>query len=107
MNQAEDAAWPSEEEYCRYLEAERHLYAFVLREHGGLPEADAQKQALERYPYESADDEFRALIFHDEAWHWAMLHMYGERYWDARPELETPSQAYRNESYRNRLARNG
>ena len=107
MNQAEDAAWPSEEEYCRYLEAERHLYAFVLREHGGLPEADAQKQALERYPYEAADDEFRALIFHYEAWHWAMLHLYGERYWDARPELETPSQAYRNESYRNRLARNG
>ena len=98
MNQAADESWPNEDEYCRYLAAERHLYAFVLREHGGLSAAQAHQEAQVRYPYEPADDEFRALIFHDEAWHWAMLHLYGERYWDARPELESPSKAYRSES---------
>ncbi|MDR0215408.1 MAG: hypothetical protein LBE51_19120 [Acidovorax sp.] len=95
--------WPSEEEYCCYLAAERHLYAFVLREHGGFSALEAEKEALERYPYESADDEYRGLIFHDESWHWAMLRLHGERYWDDRSELRQPSEAYRREAAREDL----
>ncbi|WP_406673847.1 hypothetical protein WBK31_35620 [Nonomuraea sp. N2-4H] len=38
---------------------------------------------------------YRGLVFHDEAWHWAMLGIYGERYWVAHPELADPPPEYR------------
>jgi hypothetical protein len=50
------------------------------------------------YAYEAPGDPMRGLVFHDEAWHWAMLRLFGDRYWVARPDLERPSSEYRAES---------
>lgn len=93
-----DDDWPGEQEYCLYLAAERYLFAFVLGEHGGFSVAEAEREALLRYPYEPPEAEYRGLIFHDEAWHWAMLRLHGEGYWRERPELSEPSPAYRREA---------
>jgi hypothetical protein len=55
----------------------------------------ADPATLERYPYESSDEPNRGLIFHDEAWHWAMLRIYGDAYAGDHPELAQPSAEYR------------
>jgi hypothetical protein len=83
-----------EGEYLEYLRDERARYAWVLRTHGGVPAAEADEAAERRYPYEPPDAPFRGLIFHDEAWHWAMLELEGEDYTVRRPELIAPSEAY-------------
>jgi hypothetical protein len=85
----------SEAEYTEYLQEERRLYAWVMRQHANLPESEAWSAAVERYPYEPSDAPYRGLIFHDEAWHWAMLAIHGEGYWIERPELAVPSPEYR------------
>jgi hypothetical protein len=54
----------------------------------------AETAALERYPCEAADAPFRGLIFHDRAWHWAMLAIYGDYYWTEQPELAKLSPEY-------------
>ena len=89
-----DDAWSDEESYCRYLVIERHFFALALRDYGGLSFEQSQHVALQRYPYEAVNEPERGLIFHDLAWHWAMLHLYGERYWDSRPELLNEPEAY-------------
>ncbi|MCX4966761.1 hypothetical protein OHA98_18350 [Streptomyces sp. NBC_00654] len=76
----------SEEEYAAYLRDERRRYAWVMRRYGNLSPAESRAAAEERYAYEPADAPFRGLVFHDEAWHWAMLALHGERYWTDRPE---------------------
>lgn len=77
------ANW-SEDEYVRYLRAERRRFAWVMEHHGGLSQTEARAAALERCPYEASDDPHRGLIFHDEAWHWAMLRIHqNEPYWRA------------------------
>lgn len=83
----------SENEYLEYLKHERHMFAWVLRSYGSYSPADADDAAVARYPYEEPND-LRGLIFHDEAWHWAMLRIHGEAYWLANPQLEFPSQEY-------------
>ncbi|PKW00182.1 hypothetical protein ATK30_0269 [Amycolatopsis echigonensis] len=85
----------SEEEYVEYLAGERRRFAWVMQRHGGLPAAQAEAAALERYPYEARGKPYRGLIFHDESWHWAMLKIHGELYWVAHPELTQPSADYR------------
>ena len=90
-------AW-TEAEYVSYLAAERHLFAWCLVRYGGVSDADAQLKALARYPYEPPGDELRGLIFHDESWHWAMLHLHGEQYWLSKPHLERPSPEYEHEA---------
>ncbi|KAB0551313.1 hypothetical protein F7R01_01010 [Pseudomonas argentinensis] len=87
----------SEEEYAAYLGNERHLFAWCLVKYGAVAPAQAQIAAKIRYPYESADEPHRGLIFHDEAWHWAMLHLFGESYCHTQPDLESPSPEYRSE----------
>lgn len=84
-----------EEEYLRYLHDERRSYAWVMRRYGDLDAARADAAALERYPYEPADAHSRSLVFHDEAWHWAMLDLHGAQYWVSHPHLATPSAEYR------------
>jgi hypothetical protein len=84
----------TEDEYVAYLRDERRLFAWCMRHHGGRTPDEAEAEARERYPYEPADAPFRGLIFHDEAWHWAMLRLHGELYWLARPELRTPPPDY-------------
>ncbi|MGH4036169.1 hypothetical protein ACQB60_45570 [Actinomycetota bacterium Odt1-20B] len=77
----------SEAEYTEYLESERRCYAWAMRRYGDLTPAEAWQAALECYPYEPSDAPFRGLVFHDEAWHWAMLKIYGHRYARDHPEL--------------------
>ncbi|MEU3289658.1 hypothetical protein OG739_02285 [Streptomyces longwoodensis] len=84
----------SEAEYLEYLRAERRGYAWVMQYHGGLTPAEAHRAAAEHYPYEAEDDPYRTLVFHDEAWHWAMQAIHGERYASEHPELAHPSPAY-------------
>ncbi|SOD62295.1 hypothetical protein SAMN06297387_105111 [Streptomyces zhaozhouensis] len=85
----------SETEYVAYLLAERRRYAWVLARHGGLTPEEARAVAREHYPYEPADAPFRGLVFHDEAWHWAMRVIHGDRYASTHPELVHPPEEYR------------
>ncbi|CAL9380306.1 hypothetical protein SUDANB176_01047 [Streptomyces sp. enrichment culture] len=84
----------SEAEYLEYLQSERRAYAWVMRRYGGSTPAEAWEAALECYPYEPPDAAYRGLVFHDEAWHWAMLALYGDRYTVEHPELVHPPSAY-------------
>ena len=84
----------SEENYVAYLTAERRRYAWTLQHQGAYPPPQAEAEALARYPYEPPDAPYRGLIFHDEAWHWAMLHLHGENYWTTHPDLTDPPPAY-------------
>jgi len=91
--------WAKDESsYLDYLEHERHMFAWCLVTFGGIALPEAQSAALSFYAYEQSTDAHRGLVFHDEAWHWAMGRIIGERYWVARPDLERPSSAYRTES---------
>ncbi|MFI7008472.1 hypothetical protein [Streptomyces sp. NPDC050145] len=84
-----------EAEYLDCLRSERRAYAWVMRHHGGLSPARAEEAAAVCYPYEPADAPFRGLVFHDEAWHWAMTAIHGGQYVTERPELVDPPAAYR------------
>jgi hypothetical protein len=92
--------WPSESEYLEALAHERHMFAWVLVEHGGRTLAEAEREALERYAYEPPESRYRGLIFHDRAWHWAMLRIHGQGYWWGHPEREPEPEAYGEESRR-------
>ncbi|RCG17635.1 hypothetical protein DQ392_17475 [Streptomyces reniochalinae] len=85
----------SEAEYLGCLRSERRGYAWVMRHHAGLTSAEAREAALERSPYEPQDAPCRGLIFHDEAWHRAMVAIHGDRYVGEHPELADPSSDYR------------
>ncbi|WP_247703154.1 hypothetical protein [Streptomyces sp. F63] len=49
---------------------------------------------MRRYPYEPDGDSDRGLIFHDEAWHWAMPAIHGDRCVVEHPGLARPSAEY-------------
>jgi len=85
----------NEQAYAAYLQQERSLFAWCLRTLGGKSPADALQAAEALYTYEPSTDPHRGLVFHDEAWHWAMLQIMGPQYWVNRPELKEPSAAYR------------
>ena len=87
-----------EAEYVATLAAERHLFAWCLIHYGGRAPADAVAEAEAWYAYEPASASQRWLIFHDEAWHWAMARLFGAGYWQARADLARPSEAYRLEA---------
>jgi hypothetical protein len=89
-----------EAEYCRGLEHERHMFAWCMQNHGGRSRAEADAEALRAYPYEPASDPCRGFVFHDEAWHWAMLTIHGTMYWSKDRKLEVPSADYREEAKR-------
>ncbi|WP_256107228.1 hypothetical protein [Streptomyces sp. ODS05-4] len=88
------ARW-DETEYLAYLAAERRGYAWVMRHHGGRSAVEAGSDAVDFYPYEPAHAPFRGLVFHDEAWHWAMSAVHGDRYAEEHPGLAEPSPEYR------------
>ena len=94
---AEDDPWPEwpEHKYLRYLKGERARYAWVMRTYAAMSSVQADEAADLRYPYEPPGTAYRGLIFHDEAWHWAMLALKGEQYWLRHPELLGPPEAYR------------
>jgi hypothetical protein len=85
-------------EYSHYLEHERHMFAWVLERDGRVLSSEAWRRAVVFYTHEPPDAANRGLVFHDEAWHWAMLQIEGEGYWTRKPELEMVSAEYRAES---------
>jgi hypothetical protein len=89
-----------EAEYGRYLAHERHMFAWCLERLGGAAWAEAEAAALHMYPSEPPDEVCRGFVFHDAAWHWAMLRIHGDRYWSKDRGLEVPTDDYRLESER-------
>lgn len=87
-----------EQEYLETLEHERHMFAWCLEHIGNLPKNIANEQAMAFYAYEPASAENRGLVFHDEAWHWAMLRIKGDGYWQNNRQIERPSEDYNAES---------
>lgn len=87
------------EDFTTEIEDSRHLFAWCLMHYGQIAEELAIERARQRYPDQTAGHEYEhALLFHDEPWHWAMLHMKGEGYWQQHPELAQPSLEYDTES---------
>jgi hypothetical protein len=95
VSEGVDDVWDDEAEYTRYLDNERRLYALALADYGGIAPDQAEREALERYPYEPPGAPHRGLIFHDLAWHWAMIRLHGHGYWRRRPELQAMPEAFR------------
>ncbi|MGW0178549.1 hypothetical protein [Nocardia sp. NPDC003345] len=84
----DNGSWARDREvYVQLLERERRRYAWVMHRYGDLTEAEAEEEAAHLYPFEDPDDEFYGMSFRDDAWHWAMRHLYG-LYWITHPELE-------------------
>lgn len=94
----DDECWPDEQDYVEALAHERHLFAWTLVRYGGYPPLTAKAHAENAYPFEPRGTEGRGLVFHDEAWHWAMIMIHGTCYWHDRPELVTASPEYRREA---------
>jgi len=76
----------TDDEYAAALEEERHMFAWCLVRYQGATEAAAEAAAREFYHFEPADNPSRCLVFHDAAWHWAMLRIFGEGYWRSHPQ---------------------
>ena len=55
---------------------------------------------MDNRTYQPPEDEHRGLVFHDLAWHWAMLTIFRDCYWTTHPELARETEAYRAESSR-------
>lgn len=84
----------AEDEYVKYLRDERRRFAWVMVRHGGLTHDQAEAAAVKHYPYQASDEPYRELVFHDRAWHWAMLAVHGEQYWLRHPDLLRPPAEY-------------
>lgn len=84
-----------EDEYVQYLRDERRRYGWVMQHYGNLDAIQAETAAVERYPFEASDAPYRGLIFHNEAWHWAMRALHGDEYWISPPRLAEPPAEYR------------
>ncbi|WP_411074764.1 hypothetical protein [Streptomyces sp. cmx-4-7] len=81
---------PDEAEYLDQLHGERHGYARVVRHYGGRTPEQAERDALEFYPYEPESEPYRRLVFHEHPWHWAMQVIHRDRYATDHPELGDP-----------------
>lgn len=66
-----------------------------MTHYGDMAPPQAVAAALERYPYEPPDSPHRGSIFHEEAWHWATLRIFGESYVIERSDLVVPPAAFR------------
>lgn len=84
----------TEEEYISSLKQQSHMYEWCMKNIGGLTSSEAKLEAEKFYTYEPPSEEYRWLVFHDDAWHWAMLKIKGEQYWVAFPELANASTEY-------------
>ncbi|GAA5068016.1 hypothetical protein [Nocardia callitridis] len=84
----------SEDEYLETLGKERRRYAWVLERYLGKTAAAAHAEALRFYEYEPPDVANRGLVFHNDAWHWALLGLPGGSYWQTHPEWERPGDEY-------------
>src|SRR5262245_47348835 len=100
MANAPQNPWSCEEDYFDHLELERHMFAWTLMHFGSVPPETARQRALRFYVYEPPDAVCRGFVFHDEAWHWAMIALHGNMYWRARPDLVFAPHEYRQQSAR-------
>ncbi|GAA1986872.1 hypothetical protein [Catenulispora subtropica] len=89
-----DEPFAEEDEYLAYLKGERSRYAWVMRAYGGKSQEEADEAAELFYAYEPPGP-YRGLVFHDEAWHWAMLTLHGHDYVTRLPHLVEPPAEYR------------
>ena len=80
----------SDEEYRDHLLAERRGYAWALVNYGNFSQEIAEQMAIDFYRLEPRNE----LVFHDQAWHWAMLKIFGPQYWINCPDLLTPPAGY-------------
>lgn len=83
-----------EQQYLQQLEHERYMFSWCFMTYVAMPEDIAKAKAAAFYPYQAPDEPHRELVFHDEAWHWAMLEIVGKQYWLSKPEYQTPSAQY-------------
>lgn len=89
-----------EAEYIIYLLHERRLFAWCLMRYGEFDVAEAYREAAKLYPYYSAIQMDREDVFHEEAWHWAMVKLFGNNYTKEYPTLAHPPYEYQEESDR-------
>jgi hypothetical protein len=89
-----------EEEYLRTLERGRRLFAWCFEHVGGKTAQEAEQAAREFYRYEPPEQEYRCLVFHELAWHWAMQRLFGSDYYLTHPEFAAPTAEYDLESRR-------
>ncbi|GAA0236848.1 hypothetical protein [Cryptosporangium japonicum] len=87
------ADW-SEDEYVQCLRDERRRYGWVMQHYGDLDACQAGIAAEKRYPFEASDAPYRGLVFHDEAWQWAMRAIHGNEYSISHPHLVKPPAEY-------------
>ena len=92
----EDDGYETDEEwYVETLGQQRGLHVWCLVRYGNLSEEEARANAADLYAYEPPDPEGdRGVVFHDSAWHWAMLRIHGFCYWHHHPELLPSSEEY-------------
>ena len=84
----------TEEQYALALDNIRYLFAWTLVRYGDFSHKKAKEEAMKQFPYQSENEDYRELVFHEEAWHWAMLFLYGENYWDNFPQYISFSDEY-------------
>jgi hypothetical protein len=86
--------------YVAYLANERALYAWCLVRHGAYTAEAATHEATQFYTYEPPEHPYRGLIFQSEAWHYAMVKLFGAKYWLTHSDFQGPSPEYREEARR-------
>lgn len=89
-----------EAEYITYLLHERRLFAWCLMRYGEIETAVAYREALTFYPYKPIVQTKRETVFEEEAWHWAMIRIFGTSYSQNAPQMIHPPHAYHEESDR-------
>lgn len=94
MNRTKNPWQEDEPGYVDDLRQERMLFAWCLQTFAGMPAAEARAAAEAFYEYEPASDPYRGLVFHAEAWHCAMLQIFGPDYWIKQPSLAQPPAEY-------------
>ncbi len=89
-----------EAEYIIYLLHERRLYAWCLINYGQMQVHESYQEASKLYQYYPFDQEDREDVFQEEAWHWAMVKLFGNDYASKHPQLADPPYQYSQESDR-------
>ncbi|MCL6416272.1 hypothetical protein MIB92_11465 [Aestuariirhabdus sp. Z084] len=86
-----------EEEYLSQLKQQRHMFEWCLLNIGVYSQDEIESASKRLFSYKPESDEYRWLVFHDDAWHWAMLEIKGEGYWREYPNLKDESLEYKQE----------
>ena len=87
----------TEEDYLNQLQQQRHMFEWCLLNIGAYSRDEIASASDRLFSYKPESDEYRWLVFHEDAWHWAMLEIKGEGYWRRFPSLIDPSAEYEQE----------